>query len=397
MKKLITLVAALAIAFCSVSAQEALGRRINTTSPEINPDGTVTFRLLAPKAITVAVSGDCLPDGDGQMTENKDGVWEFTTPVLAPELYKYHFVVNGTDMLDPSNIFVCRDVTSIFNIFIVSREKGDRGWLYQANDVPHGNMSKVWYYSPTLKMNKRMTVYTPAGYADSKQRYPVLYLLHGAGGDEDAWPTLGRAAQILDNVIAEGSAVPMIVVMTNGYPNTPAAPGEFNAGVNVSTVGGRVRGQAAATMDESFPDVVNYIDSHYRTIPKKASRAICGLSMGGGHTFQISKRWPDTFDYMGLFSAAAFINKVSYVDGKRIVSDEIDPVAEQQIATLFSKKPKLYWIGIGKTDFLYEGNEKLRKYFDSKGYPYEYEETSGGHIWANWRIYLTIFTRKIFK
>lgn len=110
MKKLITIVAALAIAFCSVSAQEALGRRINTTSPEINPDGTVTFRLLAPKAITVAVSGDCLPDGDGQMTENKDGVWEFTTPVLAPELYKYHFVVNGTDMLDPSNIFVCRDV-----------------------------------------------------------------------------------------------------------------------------------------------------------------------------------------------------------------------------------------------------------------------------------------------
>ena len=91
------------------------------------------------------------------------------------------------------------------------------------------------------------------------------------------------------------------------------------------------------------------------------------------------------------------MNQVSYVDGKRIVSDEIDPVAEQQIATLFSKKPKLYWIGIGKTDFLYEGNEKLRKYFDSKGYPYEYEETSGGHIWANWRIYLTIFTRKIFK
>jgi len=397
MKKLITLVAALAIAFCNVSAQEALGRRIHTTSPEINPDGTVTFRLLAPKAITVSVSGDCLPDGVGQMTENEDGVWEFTTQVLAPELYKYHFVVNGTYMLDPSNIFVCRDVTSIFNIFIVSREKGDRGWLYQANDVPHGNMSKVWYYSPTLKMNKRMTVYTPAGYADSKQRYPVLYLLHGAGGDEDAWPTLGRAAQILDNVIAEGSAKPMIVVMTNGYPNTPAAPGEFNAGVNVSTVGGRVRGQAAATMDESFPDVVNYIDSHYRTIPKKASRAICGLSMGGGHTFQISKRWPDTFDYMGLFSAAAFVNKVSYVDGKRVVSDEIDPVAEQQLATLFSKKPKLYWIGIGSTDFLYEGNERLRNYLDSKGYPYEYEETPGGHTWANWRIYLTLFTRKIFK
>ena len=145
-------------------AQEALGHRAKTTSPEINPDGTVTFRLVSPKAITVAVSGDFLPGGDAQMKENKDGVWEYTSDVLAPELYKYHFVVNGTYLLDPSNIFVCRDVASLFNIFIVSREKGDRGWLYQANDVPHGNVSKVWYPSPTLKIDKRMTVYTPAGY-----------------------------------------------------------------------------------------------------------------------------------------------------------------------------------------------------------------------------------------
>ena len=397
MKRFICLVSALTLLCGGLFAQEALGHRVRTASPEINPDGTVTFRLVSPKAITVAVSGDFLPDGDAPMKENSDGVWEYTSDVLAPELYKYHFVVNGTYLLDPSNIFVCRDVSSLFNIFIVSREKGDRGWLYQANDVPHGNVSKVWYHSPTLKMDKRMTVYTPAGYVGGKEKYPVLYLLHGAGGDEDAWPTLGRAAQILDNLIAEGRAKPMIVVMTNGYPNTPAAPGEFNAGVNVSTIGGRVRGEAAATMEESFPDVVRYVDRNYRTIARKSGRAVCGLSMGGGHAYLISKLWPDTFDYVGLFSAAAFLNKVSYVDGKRVVAEGVDPLIEEQLATLFAKQPKLYWIGIGEKDFLYGGNKVFREYLDSKGYPYEYEETSGGHIWRNWRIYLTDFACKLFK
>lgn len=395
--KIFTFVMAFALTCGSLFAQEALGQRAKTTSPEINPDGTVTFRLVSPKAITVAVSGDFLPQGSAPMKENEHGVWEYTSEVLAPELYKYHFVVNGTYLLDPSNIFVCRDVSSIFNIFIVSRERGDRGWLYQANDVPHGNISKVWYYSPTLKIDKRMTVYTPAGYVGGKEKYPVLYLLHGAGGDEDAWPTLGRAAQILDNLIAEGLAKPMIVVMTNGYSNTPAAPGEFAAEVNVSTIGGRVRREAAATMEESFPDVVRYIDKNYRTIPKKSARAICGLSMGGGHAYLISKMWPDTFDYIGLFSAAAFLNKVSYVDGKRVVAEGVDPVIEAQLATLFAKQPKLYWIGIGEKDFLYSGNKVFREYLDSKGYPYEYEETSGGHIWRNWRIYLTTFAGKLFK
>ena len=189
----------------------------------------------------------------------------------------------------------------------------------------------------------------------------------------------------------------MIVVMTNGYPNTPAAPGEFAAGVNVPTIGGRVRGEAAATMEESFPDVVRYIDKNYRTIPKKSARAICGLSMGGGHAYLISKMWPDTFDYIGLFSAAAFLNKVSYVDGKRVVAEGVDPVIEEQLATLFAKQPKLYWIGIGEKDFLYPGNKVFREYLDSKGYPYEYVETSGGHIWRNWRIYLSTFASKLFK
>ena len=160
--KIIALIGAVVLSCAALYAQEALGQRARTLSPEINPDGTVTFRLVSPKAITVAVAGDFLPEkvSFAMMKENRDGVWEYTSDVLAPELYKYHFIVNGMYYLDPSNIFVCRDVASLFNIFIVSREKGDRGWLYQANDVPHGNVSKVWYPSPTLKMDKRMTVYT---------------------------------------------------------------------------------------------------------------------------------------------------------------------------------------------------------------------------------------------
>lgn len=165
----------------------------------------------------------------------------------------------------------------------MSDKKGDCGDLYTVNEVPHGNVQKVWYDSPTLKMQRRMTVYTPAGY-DKGKDYPVLYLLHGAGGDEDAWTTLGRAQHILDNLIATGKAKPMVVVMTNGNPNCQAAPGEWSAGMYVPSFNGYQGAKAVATMDESFPDVMNYVESHYKVGKDKAHRAICGLSMGGGHS-----------------------------------------------------------------------------------------------------------------
>ena len=284
---------------------------------------------------------------------------------------------------DPANIYVNRDIVSFTNIFIVSNEKGDKGDLYKVNEVPHGNLSKVWYNSPTLKMQRRMTVYTPAGY-DKGGRYPVLYLLHGAGGDENAWSELGRAAQILDNLIATGKAKPMIVVMPNGNPNCQAAPGEWSFGMY--TPGFRDSGTgpktpAVATIPASFMDIVNYVDANYRTIKKRSGRAVCGLSMGGGHTFGVSLLYPTTFDYYGLFSAAIHMDKDF----------------PQQSARLFASHPKLYWMGMGKTDFLYQGTVDLRKYLDEKGYKYEYVETDGGHIWRNWRIYLTMFAQKIFQ
>ena len=393
-KALLTIV--LALFAVTGLAQQALFSRNVVKSPEINADNSVTFRLHAPKAITVQLTGDCV-DGVVNMKEDSLGVWSYTTGKLEPELYSYSFIVNGMRMLDPSNIYQNRDVATWTSIFIVSDKKGDKGDLYSVNKVPHGNVSKVWYESPTLKLTRRMTVYTPAGY-DKGKNYPVLYLLHGAGGDENAWSELGRAAQILDNLIAAGKAKPMLVVMTNGNPNTAAAPGEWDFGMYQPAMGGGgvQLPQAAASMDESFMDVVNFIEKNYKVAKNKASRAICGLSMGGGHSFQISKRFPNTFDYVGLFSAAISVGQ--WGDRTPLVERmNTNEEYNKQMAALFGAKPKLYWIAIGKTDFLYQQNADLRKWLDSKGYPYTYRETDGGHIWRNWRIYLTEFSQMIFK
>ena len=393
-KALLTIV--LALFAVTGFAQQALFSRNVVKSPEINADNSVTFRLHAPKAITVQLTGDCV-DGVVNMKEDSLGVWSYTTGKLEPELYSYSFIVNGMRMLDPSNIYQNRDVATWTSIFIVSDKKGDKGDLYSVNKVPHGNVSKVWYESPTLKLTRRMTVYTPAGY-DKGKNYPVLYLLHGAGGDENAWSELGRAAQILDNLIAAGKAKPMLVVMTNGNPNTAAAPGEWDFGMYQPALGGGgvQLPQAAASMDESFMDVVNFIEKNYKVAKNKASRAICGLSMGGGHSFQISKRFPNTFDYVGLFSAAISVGQ--WGDRTPLLERmNTNEEYNKQMAALFGAKPKLYWIAIGKTDFLYQQNADLRKWLDSKGYPYTYRETDGGHIWRNWRIYLTEFSQMIFK
>jgi len=408
MKKILS-IALCAICAVSAVAQEKLFQGANVQSPVVNADGTVTFNLFAPKAIKVEVTGDFLPTtkievpgfgtveqpGVAQLTEGKDGIWSYTTSKLAPELYSYTFNIDGmTGVKDPANIYVNRDIVSFSNIFIVSEKQGDKGDIYRVNEVKHGNLSKVWYDSPTLKMQRRMTIYTPAGY-DKGSNYPVLYLMHGAGGDENAWSELGRAAQILDNLIATGKAKPMIVVMPNGNTDCQAAPGEWSRGMYQPTFMGSVNQKAIATMDESFMDIVKYVESHYKVAKNKKNRAICGLSMGGGHTFATSKRYPDTFNYIGLFSAGLHISGDRTKSFYQLLQENTE--VQKQLARLFASKPALYWIAIGKTDFLYQQNSDLRKYLDEKGYPYEYLETDGGHIWRNWRIYLTEFAQKIFK
>lgn len=379
-------------------AQQALWGGAPVVSPEIHDNNTVTFRLKAPKAVKVQVTGDFLPtqkiktpfgefDGPGvaDLKEGKDGVWEFTTPEpLKPELYSYSFIVNDLKIMDPSNVYMIRDVASVTNVFIIG---GDRADLYKVNKVPHGTVRRMWYDSPTLGINRRLTVYTPAGYETSGKRYPVFYLLHGMGGDEEAWIALGRTSQILDNLIAQGKAKPMIVVMTNGNAAQEAAPGESSLGFAAPNM------QLPKTMEGSFeaafPDVVKFIDKNFRTVANKKNRAIAGLSMGGFHSMHISKQYPNMFDYVGLFSAAIMPNK----DAKSPVYEDI----EGKLKVQFSKKPALYWIAIGKTDFLYKANEDYRKMLDEKGYKYSYYETGEGHIWKNWRIYLTEFAPQLFK
>ena len=408
MKKTIAIMALAAVCL-GASAQEKLFNSASVQSPVVNPDGTVTFNLFAPKAVKVEVTGDFLPTtkqevpgfgiveqpGVAQLTEGQNGVWSYTTEKLAPELYSYTFNIDGmTGVKDPANIYVNRDIVSFSNIFIVSDAQGDKGDLYRVNEVPHGDIAKVWYDSPTLKTKRRMTIYTPAGY-DKGGKYPVLYLLHGAGGDENAWSELGRAAQILDNLIATGKAKPMIVVMPNGNTDTQAAPGEWSRGMYQPSFMRSVDQKPVATMDESFPDIIKYVESHYRVAKDKKHRAICGLSMGGFHSFATSKRYPDTFNYIGLFSAAVRMGGDQQQSTYEALSTNKE--VQQQLARLFAAKPALYWIGIGKTDFLFQQNSDLRRYLDEKGYPYEYRETDGGHIWRNWRIYLTEFAQKIFK
>lgn len=393
MKRLTALIVALLIGV-TMFAQQALWGSAPVVSPEIHGNNTVTFRFKAPKAVRVQLTGDFLPvqknakfeaPGIVDLKEGQEGVWEYTTPEpLKPELYSYSFIVDGLRVNDPSNVYLIRDVSTLTNVFIIG---GDRADFYKVNPVPHGTVSRVWYDSPALGLERRMTVYTPAGYETGGKRYPVLYLLHGMGGDEEAWISLGRTAQILDNLIAQGKAKPMIVVMPNGNASQEAAPGESSRGMVPPTM--QLPKTMEGSYEQAFPEIVKFIDKNYRTIKSKSGRAIAGLSMGGFHSLHISKQYPDMFNYVGLFSAAIMPNKEA--------SSPIYENMEGKLKVQFDKNPALYWIAIGKTDFLYKANEEYRKLLDKKGYKYTYYESDEGHIWRNWRIYLTEFVPMLFR
>lgn len=388
-KSLLFLLAATII--CPLAAQQTVHRARGTIiSPEVHADGSVTFRLVAPAAESVQVVGDFTAADPARpqaptasLTLNQEGVWHYTTTPLRSELYNYHFVVDGLAIKDPSNVYIQRDIASLMNYFIVGGGKADN---YAPQDVPHGTVARVWYSSPsTESKTRRMCVYTPAGYEDSLCDYPVLYLLHGMGGDEEAWLATGRAAQILDNLIAQGKAEPMIVVMTNGCPQHASAPGESHEGMykpyGVRSMDG--------SFESSFGEVISFVDGRYRTIRSARGRAIAGLSMGGFHSFYISLNLPTTFGHIGLFSAAV-----------RPTSGGIGGVydnSDEKLATLFESAPALYYIAIGREDFLYDHNVELRRRLDRKGYPYTYLESEGGHTWRNWRDYLVDFLPRLFR
>ena len=394
MKKISLLIAA--ALFCltfAANAQELSSAPGPVDSPQVNPDGTVTFRFQDKKAVRVQVTGDFLPSqtvgrqeiqGVVDMVEGPNGVWEYTTGKLEPEFYGYKFIVDGVTIPDPANLMVCRDGSVLTTKFLIP---GDRADLYAIHDVPHGTVAHVWYPSPVGGFDRRMTVYTPAGYeANTKTRYPVVYILHGIGGDEDSWLTHGRAAQILDNMIASGKVKPMIAVFTNGNISQQAAVHQTGNGYIHQTT--MLPKTMEGTFETAFGEVVSFIDKNYRTIAKKQSRAICGLSMGGFHSLYISANNPDLFGYVGLFSAAV-----------GVTDESVSPIYQNldaKLAKQFAGKP-FYFIACGNTDFLYQSNKEYMAKLDKAGYPYTYLETGGGHIWRNWRVYLTEYLPLLFK
>ncbi|MFZ9145553.1 MAG: esterase [Aquirufa sp.] len=396
-KHLFTSIAVIGLMVSLPSYAQEVGQVERLVSPEISASNDVTFRLKAPSAGSVKLSGNWMPmvaNANGQGTsrqlvdlvKDQNGIWSTQVKALAPELYGYTFIVDGVTTLDPANLKVARDGT--FRTESLLYVSGPASELYWAKTGPKGSVHQIWYDSKTLNLTRRMQVYTPPGYEDSKEAYPVLYLLHGGGGDEEAWPTLGVAANILDNLINAGKAKPMIVVMTNGNPGQAAA-NVVTPAIPASTL--PVGGMGSMLFEKSLvADVIPYIENHFRAKKNKESRALTGLSMGGLQTMNTSFEHPSLFNYIGVMS-------MGFADMSRFGIKLDVSKRDQQIEDLKKAKPALYWIACGKDDFLYDSVVTMRKELDKHTFPYQYRESAGGHTWTNWRVYLSEFAGMIFK
>lgn len=379
---------AMAFLITSLNAQEAPWMRNRVVSPEIHDDNSVTFRLYAPDASKISVSGSWM-EGWGAseaLIKNDTGLWAVTVGPLEPEIYTYSLSVNGISLMDPGNVRVIRDGARHASMLFVPGEASD---LYQVQDVPHGTLSKVWYDSPALELTRRMYVYTPPGYDSGSDKYPVFYLLHGGGGDEDAWSTLGRTSQIMDNLIAQGKAKPMIVVMTNGNPGDAASPGEAPPKKAGAAQNDMFRMGSGVFEKSLVSDLIPYVEQHYRTLKGKENRAVSGLSMGGMQTMNLAFDHAENFDYFGVMSMGLPNPDPS---GRTWFQD-----VDKRIKDLESNGYKLYWIGCGTDDFLYEAAKNLVAKMEENKLEFTYRESSGGHTWSNWRIYLSEFAPLLFK
>ena len=376
MKKIITMLVAAVFATSALNAQELanfdFGGRKPIVSPEVQND-SVTFRLKADYATVVKLYTSWLGyQNIVDLTRGEGNVWSVTLPAPSPEIYTYNFIVDGTSVNDPSNVLVQRDGTRYLSMLLIDGELTEN--YKEANR--RGTVTHMWYDSEILGINRRLTVYTPYGYETNKKaKYPVLYLLHGGGGDEEAWTSMGRAAQILDNLIEKGLAKPMIVVMPNGNPDQQAA---VTLNLPTSQLNYRDPANANAYVRSLCEEIVPFIEKNFRAIPKPESRAIAGLSMGGGHTISASTLYPQLFDYICPLSAT----------GNMTV---------EQAQALKKAGVKLYWIGCGREDFLFEGSNRLDATLTEAGLEHTYYLNGGGHVWFNWRQYLNIFAQLLFK
>jgi enterochelin esterase-like enzyme len=356
-------------------------------TPEIKPDNTVVFRVKAPNATSASVAGS-FPSSFARTVPmiKKDSVFEVTVGPLPSDMYEYDIILDGVPMLDPGNNGVTRDGAWIQSRLLIPGGQGD---LYDVRAVPHGDIKGVWYPSPAIGMERRMFIYTPPGYdKNTTKKYPVMYLLHGGGGDEEAWLSRGRANYVLDNLIAAGKAVPMIVVITNGNPKTPGGP--LDRPVATAKDASGIGPMASGKFEESLvKDVVPYIEKNYRTINDADHRAVTGFSMGGYQTQNITAAYPDKFKYIGVMSMGLF----SSVRPEGYNKD----LHVKQLKELQKNNPKVYWVAIGRQDFLYESVVKLKELYDEIGFKYTYRENEGTHDWNSWRLYLTEFAPMCFK
>jgi len=379
------------------NAQNMPQQRIpRIVSPEIATDNSVTFSIYAPDASSVILNGSWMEMGDNkELKKDERGVWSVTVGPLEPSMYNYNLILNGVSIIDPANPITLRDVNRYSNMLIIP---GKGSELFEVNNVPHGSVTRVWFDSPSLGLNRRMCVYTPPGYEDSKEEYPVLYLLHGGGGDEDAWITLGRANYILDNLIAQGKAKPMIVVMPNGNANQTAAMTDMSFQAQSSGTQRPMdtqNEQAVIDGTTSYPnslvkDIIPYVEKHYRVTANNDNRAIAGLSMGCLQTQVTYITYPELFSYVGCFSLGIhFNNQFAIISNKILI-----PAYDKKLDSL---KNNLFYVGCGTQDFCYEGVQELRKKLDEHNFKYYYNETGGGHTWSNWRDYLADFVQRIFK
>jgi enterochelin esterase family protein len=439
MKKIIVILGLMSIVNVSLYSQVV---DKDSPLPIVNQNNSVTFRLYAPNAEEVFIKGSFLEKKFQVRTKagtfgktpkarmiKQGSQWVYTSGPLDSEIYTYKFVVDDEEVNDPQNMNIVRDVDNYYNYFII---KGGIADNYITNNVKHGNVSKVWYPSVIDGMPKRrMTIYTPSGYNAANHLYPVLYLLHGSGGDENAWEEAGRAIQILDNLIGKGVVVPMVVVMPNGIVNLAAAPGcdPNNPDVKPSAMNAE---SMLGQFESSFvTDIVSYVESNYNVYKDKSHRAIAGLSLGGLHTLFISANNPDLFDYVGLFSAQTtntlndnrittlsglanevegIASKIPFLGGTKLGEKinkftgkfnngniEVYGNIDEKLKTQFKKGVELYYIAVGRDDFVKKLVDDYRSKLDSSGYSYYYNETDGGHSWENWRKYLVDFLPRLFR
>jgi enterochelin esterase-like enzyme len=372
----------------TAAAQEVGARRTGPAivSPEVASDRRVTFRLLAPDAKAVAVSGDFGPDT--AMRKGDDGVWSAAVGPLDPEMYVYFFTVDGVRLPDPSNPqvkigYVTTTTTSLVTV------PGSGPAFYDVQDVPHGEIRTLLYKSASNGATRELTVYVPPGYDQARnRRYPVLYLLHGFANDHHSWHRYGRANDILDNLLAKGAIAPFLVVMPLGY----GGAGVNGDGTGIGPEGaGPGRGDPALYERDLLEDIIPMIDGKYRTIADRKHRAIVGFSMGGGQAGRYGLRHLETFSTVGIMSAGLG-------GGGNAAAAGSDPVAALAAdAAKANKQIDLLWIACGKDDAAMKGASALHDALGKAGIEHTFLETEGAHHWRVWRRYLRDLAPLLFK